>query len=134
MATTTHDSLTDRRLEPRRLLPRRPAAQSNNPATIIQALNPRTIRLAEAFFDMEDDLNIAFRQSRLAMITLEHVLVEIRALSKAAEGRGETCTEYHLRRITRDVSAVFDAVGEVDSAAGRMEQQYYAADKCEAAQ
>lgn len=26
MATTTHDSLTDRRLEPRRLLPRRPIA------------------------------------------------------------------------------------------------------------
>lgn len=26
MATTTHDSITDRRLEPRRLLPRRPAA------------------------------------------------------------------------------------------------------------
>ncbi|MDX3976132.1 hypothetical protein [Shinella sp.] len=33
MATTTHDSITDRRLEPRRLLPRRPAPHplANNP-------------------------------------------------------------------------------------------------------
>lgn len=130
MHTQAH---TERRLEPRRLLPLRPAAQSNNPATIIQAPNPRTIRLAEAFFDMEDDLNIAFRQSRLAMITLEHVLCEVRALRKTAEHQGDTCALHHLRQITRDVSAVVDAVGEVDAAAGRMEQQYYAADKCEAA-
>ena len=110
---------------------RRPAVAPT--ATIIQALNPRTIRLAEAFFDMEDDLNIAFRQSRLAMFTLEHALGEVRALSKAVEGRGETCTEYHLRLIARSLSAAFDAVMESDAASGRLEQQYYAADKCEAA-
>ncbi|WP_432347920.1 hypothetical protein WMC41_09930 [Shinella yambaruensis] len=30
MATTTHDSITDRRLEPRRLLPRRPIADAHD--------------------------------------------------------------------------------------------------------
>ncbi|GAA4178256.1 hypothetical protein [Shinella granuli] len=130
MHTQAH---TDRRHQPRRLLPLRPAAQANNPDTITQDLNPRTIRLAEAFFDIEDDMNIAFRQSRLAGIALEHVLVEVRALSEIAKQRGDACTEYHLRQITRDLSAVFDAVTEADGASGRIERRYYEADKCEAA-
>lgn len=80
---------------------------------------------ADAFMDMEDDLNVAFRQSRLAMITLEHALGEVRALRETAERRGDTCTEYHLRQITRDLSAVFDAVTELDAASGRLEHRYY---------
>lgn len=122
MHAQTHTSATDRR----------PAVAPT--ATIIEALNPRTIALADAFFDLEDDINVAFRQSRLAMITLEHVLGEVRALHKTAELQGDACVEYHLRLIARSLSAVFDAVMEADAASGRLEQQYYAADKCEAAQ
>lgn len=121
---------TDRRQEPRRLVPLRPKA---NTSTIIETLNPRTIALADAFFDIEDDMNIAFRQSRLAMIALEHLLGEVQELHKAAEEHGPAYAEYHLRQIKRGLSAVFDAVTEADAAAGRLETRYYAADKCEAA-
>ncbi|WP_313194482.1 hypothetical protein [Shinella zoogloeoides] len=80
---------------------------------------------ADAFMDMEDDLNVAFRQSRLAMITLEHALGEVRALHGTAKRLGDACMEYHLRQIARSLSAVFDAVMEADAAAGRLEHRYY---------
>jgi len=80
---------------------------------------------ADAYLDLEDDINVTFRQSRMAMITLEYTLGEVRALRETAERRGDTCTEYHLRQISRDLSAVFDAVTELDAASGRLEQRYY---------
>lgn len=80
---------------------------------------------ADAFFDLEDDLNVAFRQSRLAMITLEHALGEVRALHGTAKRLGDACMEYHLRQIARELSAVFDAVMEADAASGRLEHRYY---------
>ncbi|MGX5723089.1 hypothetical protein [Shinella zoogloeoides] len=93
-----------------------------------ESLNRRTIAYADAFFDIEDDINVAFRQSRLAKITLEHLLGEVQALHKTVEQHGDSCTEYHLRQIKRGLSAVFDAVTEADAAAGRMEHRYYLAE------
>jgi len=95
---------------------------------VTHPLNPRTVRLADAFFDLEDDMNVAFRQSRLATIALEQILGEVQALHKTAEQRGDSCTEYHLRQIKRGLSAAFDAVTEVDAAASRLEHRYYLAE------
>jgi len=89
--------------------------------TVTESLTAR----ADAYLDMEDDLNVAFRQSRLARITLEYALGEVRALHGTAKRLGDACMEYHLRQISRDLSAVFDAVMEVDAAAGRLEHRYY---------
>lgn len=83
------------------------------------------IARADAYLDLEDDLNVAFRQSRLAMFTLEHALGEVRALHGTAKRLGDACMEYHLRQIARSLSAVFDAVMEADAASGRLEHRYY---------
>ncbi|MGX5719440.1 hypothetical protein [Shinella zoogloeoides] len=96
--------------------------------TVNQTLNPRTIAYADAFFDLEDDMNVTFRKSRLAMVTLEHILGEVQALHKTTEQHGPAYAEYHLRQIKRGLSAVFDAVTEVDAAAGRLEHRYYLAE------
>lgn len=91
-----------------------------------ESLTQRSIARADAFFDLEEDINITFRQSRMAMITLEYVLGEVRLLRETAERRGDACTEYHLGQMNRGLSAVFDAVTALDEAAGRLEGRYYA--------
>lgn len=86
------------------------------------------VRRADAFFDIEDDINVAFRQSRMAKITLEYILGEVCALHKTAEQHGPAYAEYHLRQIKRGLAALFDAVTEFDDAAGRLEHRYYLAE------
>lgn len=80
---------------------------------------------ADAFFDLEDDLNIVFRQSRLAKVMLNNIFDEVCGLCKTAEEYGIKPSLLTLLHLKRDLSALDDAIIAVDDGAERMEQRYY---------
>lgn len=90
-------------------------------------LNPRTIRNADAYLELEEDINIVFRQSRLAKVMIDDVFDEVSAICRIADEKGIPPHLTVLLRLKRNLAALDDAVIEIDNAAERAEAVYYAA-------
>lgn len=81
---------------------------------------------ADAYMELEDDVNVVFRQSRLAKIAMDSIFDEVCALCRIAEEHSVLPSVYQLRQLKRSMTAMDDAVIEVENASGRLERIYYA--------
>lgn len=95
---------------------------------VTHPLTPKAIRHANAYFELEGDLNVVFRKSRLARTMLDKIALDIRAEIELA-ARGICDPAAVLTYISRDVNAALDAAIDIYDAAGRAETIYYAAEE-----
>lgn len=105
------------------------------PNVVNHPINPRIVRLAEAFFDMEDGLGIAYRKSLLASAMFEELrndaLDELRISVRNPELPRDWAIV--LRKISGKFEALCDALTDLTCAVNELDRAYYAADNGEAA-
>lgn len=92
----------------------------------LNVVNESLTARADAYLDLEEDVNIVFRQSRLAKVMLNNIFDEVCGLCKTAEEHGIKPSLSTLLHLKRDLSALDDAIIAVDNGAERIEQRYYA--------
>lgn len=76
--------------------------------------------------ELEDEVNVVFRQSRLAKIAMDSIFNEACALCTIAEEHGVLPSVYQLRQLKRSLGAMDDAVIEVEYSSEQLMQIYYA--------
>ena len=92
----------------------------------LNVVNESLTARADAYLDLEEDVNVVFRQSRLAKVMLDNIFDEVCGLCQIAEDLGINPSHSTLLHLKRDLSALDDAIIAVDNGAERIEQRYYA--------